>query len=242
MIHIFNTFDDLSQHTAETIYANGLKAIHNQNVFHLVLSGGNTPKKVYEKLAEQLHMERDFWMKTHVYWGDERCVPPIDPQSNFRMANHALLFQIPILSENIHRIKAELSDHQSIIQQYETKFPKHPDLVLLGMGEDGHIASLFPKSPVLDITNRYFSESVGDIEPIYRITMTPVAIRGAQDIIILVSGKNKAEALARVFQKKGYVSETPARLVRDRTWFVDKDAAAPILKMKHLENEIRFHK
>jgi 6-phosphogluconolactonase len=228
MIHIFNTYDDLSQHTAETILSIGHRTIQKQNIFHLVLSGGNTPKPVYEKLANDTRTDREFWLKTHIYWGDERCVPPDDPQSNYYMAYLTLLSHIPVPRENIHRIKAELPDHQNTILQYEAKFPKNPDLVILGMGEDGHTASLFPRSPALEITDQYFVRVVGSSEPKYRITITPPAIQAAKEVMVLVSGANKADALSRVFQEEGSISETPARLVIDRSWFIDKDAAEEI--------------
>jgi 6-phosphogluconolactonase len=242
MIHIFNTYDNLSGYAAETIYTTGKKAIQQQDTFHFVLSGGNTPQGVYEKLASESRTDREFWSKTHVYWGDERCVPPDDPQSNYRMANRALLFQVPIPFANIHRIEAEHSDTQKMIEEYESLFPKSPDLVLLGMGADGHTASLFPGSPALERTGQSFIKTEAAVEPKYRITMTPEAIRNAKEVIVLVSCKDKSETLVRVFQKEGSVSKTPARLARDRTWLVDIKAAEIISGLDYLEKEIRFHK
>ncbi len=242
MIHIFNTYDDLSRYAAEAIYTTGEKVIRQKNVFQLVLSGGNTPEGVYKKLSTRSRTDRKFWSKTHVYWGDERCVPPNNPKSNYFMANHALLFRVPIPFANIHRIEAERIDFQKMIEEYENLFPKSPDLVLLGMGADGHTASLFPESPTLKITGQSFVKTEEMTEPKNRITMTPEAILNSKEVIVFISGKDKSEALVRVFQKEGSVSETPARLVRNRTWLIDSQAADLISALKHLENEIRFHK
>ena len=238
MIHIFSDFEKLANTAASYIAEIGRKKSVDQGMFYFVLSGGKTPEKVYRKLADQTRNDLAMWTKTMVFWGDERCVPPNDPYSNYGMANNALLNNVPILSNHIFRIEAELPDLEPVIRNYEKKFPEEPDLILLGMGSDGHIASLFPHSPSIMMKDKFFVYTEGKSEPIRRITMTPKVLESAEHVLILVSGALKAKSLINVFENEGTVGRTPARLVRHRTWYVDREAAHVLVGSGYVKDEI----
>jgi len=225
MIRVFADYESLSEAAASFIRSAGNSAVRSRGRFDLVLSGGRTPRRAYELLAGLTPEGRAFWPKTRVFWSDERCVPPDHPDSNYRMARLALLDPAGIPEANVHRICAEDPDPEAVAASYGRIFPKAADLVLLGMGPDGHIASLFPFSPVLDERKKRFAVSRADVQPKDRITITPPALAAARTVLVLVSGAQKASALARVFADEGDVRLTPARLVRDASWFLDREAA-----------------
>jgi len=224
MILTFPDLESLSQAAARHIVLTGQRSIDDRGVFELALSGGNTPNRTYELLGETAG-QRDLWENTHFYWGDERCVPPDHPQSNYGAARRVLLDALRVPPENIHRIRAEDPNRHRAAEEYAAIFPAQPDLLLLGMGGDGHTASLFPGSPALDETDERFVATESPKEPRLRITITPPAIAAAQMIMVLVSGGDKADALRRVFAPRGDAHETPARLVRDAVWLIGGEAA-----------------
>jgi len=242
MIHVFKNYDALTETAASFIYEVGKRKVTEQSTFYLVLSGGKTPEAIYSRLASISVIDRAMWFGTQVFWGDERCVPPENPLSNYRMASEALLKKVPIDPLKIHRIPAEQTDLTEAIKHYEDKYPISPDLVLLGMGEDGHTASLFPDSHALNIKDRNFVLVETDAEPRHRVTMTPKAIECAEYILVIVSGKEKATALKQVFESEGYIKKTPARLMRKRTWYVDQDAARLLFDLDYLADEIIVRK
>ena len=207
------------------------RCVAERGSFRWVLSGGRTPEETYRALAEKLHCSRELWGKTHVFWGDERCVPCDHPQSNYLMAKRRLLDFVDIPPQQIHRIPADAPDLRRAVEQYERILPIVPDLIMLGLGEDGHTASLFPHSPALEESERRLALIEAPVEPRARITVTPPVLAAAREVLVLVAGSGKAAALARVFAAEGDYHETPARLVRDAAWFVDKDAAVQIVEM-----------
>jgi 6-phosphogluconolactonase len=225
MIRIFADYESLSAAAAEFIRSVGESAVRSRGRFDLVLSGGGTPRRAYEILAERTRDDRAFWRKTRVFWSDERCVAPDHPDSNYLMAKRTLLDRVRIPAANVHRLPAEKADREATAERYGSIFPEAPDLLLLGMGADGHVASLFPGSPALDEREKRFTVSRAPAEPKERITMTPPVIAGARKVLVLVSGAQKASVLPRVFAEEGDVSRTPARLVREADWFLDEDAA-----------------
>ncbi len=200
----------------------------------LVLTGGNTPRPVYELLAESPYRERIHWDKVDFFWGDERCVSPDHPESNYRMAREALLSHISVPESRIHRILAELEDHQKAALRYEAEIrrlmPEQPiprfDLILLGMGEDGHTASLFPGSS-WDETRLVVANFVPKLQST-RITMTPRILNEARHVIFLTAGTGKAAALRGVLEDPQ--SDYPAKRIRpvsgSITWMVDAAAAS----------------
>jgi 6-phosphogluconolactonase len=224
MLCEFPDYEALSQAAARNILLIGQRCVAECGQFELVLAGGKTPSRAYAILAQGSKENRKLWENTHVFWGDERCVSPDHEESNYHVARLAMLDSLRIPPNQIHRIPADDPNIHEAAAIYEAVFPQEPDVLLLGMGAEGHTASLFPGSPALDETRRRFVAVEVPVEPRRRITMTPPAIASAREILVLVSGADKADALKRVLTTAGDFHKTPARLVRDAVWFVDQDA------------------
>jgi 6-phosphogluconolactonase len=204
-------------------------------VFNLVLSGGETPRRMYEILAEERFKSKIPWNRIHVFWGDERCVPSNDPRKNERMARDLLLNRVPIPPNQIHPINCEGSPEQAA-REYESflrfHFQEHAprfDTVLLGLGNDGHTASLFPRSKALREEKSWVTESKSPQDHLDRITLTTSIINRALKVIFLVSGKGKTEILRKLISRDFVGDPLPARLIRPSSgqliWLVDKKAA-----------------
>jgi len=221
------------------------QAIIDQGEFHIALAGGSTPRMLYSLLALSPYKECIDWQHIHVYFGDERCVAPDHNDSNFKMANDTLLSHISIPEANIHRIPAELDDHDEAAQQYaEILTHNIPciyglpmfDLILLGIGPDGHIASLFPGTPALDESNRLATAVYVEKFDSWRISLTYPVINNANHIIIFASGEGKADVLQSVLGDSpsgGNSVLLPVQQIQpraDMTWFIDADAAKYIRK------------
>jgi 6-phosphogluconolactonase len=211
-----------------------------QSSFSVALAGGGTPRGVYELLATPPFSEQIPWGRVHVFWGDERCVPPDDPGSNYRMARETLLDRVPLPTDNIHRVHGEL-DPETAAQAYAAELrdffgAQWPvfDLILLGMGDDGHTASLFPGSdalrektrPVVGVTAQYQDR------PARRVTLTPPAINAARHVMFLVVGASKANALQAVLEGPYQPHRLPAQIVQPTdghlVWLVDGMAAKKV--------------
>jgi 6-phosphogluconolactonase len=190
---------------------------------HVALSGGSTPRRSYELAAE---LAPD-WSPAELWWADERCVPPDDERSNFHLAREALLDRLAVPPRSVHRILGEL-DPQEAARRYDEELRGVTlDLVLLGIGADGHTASLFPDDDALQEEERL---AVAVERPdVARVTLTPAALRGAGDIVFLVVGEDKAEAVRRAFAEKPSPG-TPASLIRGErtTAILDGDAASAL--------------
>ncbi|MBD2187698.1 6-phosphogluconolactonase [Pseudanabaena mucicola] len=204
-------------------------AIAKSDRFTIVAAGGSTPRVLYELLKN-----KDWdWSKVHVFWGDERYVPVTDPQSNEGMTRNAWLDHITIPAANIHGIPTNANDPSAAALQYEQHiqdffeietgiFPQF-DLVLLGMGDDGHTASLFPHTPALKVNDRLVTVGEKDGQP--RITMTVPLINKAKEIIFMIEGIAKAKALKAVLAPSGDVNQYPSRLITGNTiWLCDRTA------------------
>jgi len=192
---------------------------------HVVLTGGRTPKRAYEHAAE---LEPD-WSRVELWWGDERCVPPDDDNSNYRLAKQVLLDRVT--AGKVHRIRGELGREQGAeLYEQELGSLERFDLVLLGLGPDGHVASLFPDEPTLEETERRVIGATAKLEPfVDRVTLTLPALRAAREVLFLVAGEDKADAVRRAFA--GDPSRaTPGSLVRATsgatTAVLDEAAAA----------------
>jgi 6-phosphogluconolactonase len=189
----------------------------------VMLAGGSTPRAVYWQLALIQGLP---WEKVEIYFGDERAVPPGDSQSNYRMAHESLLDAVPIPPDQIHRMSAERPDREAAADEYARRLPERLDLVILGVGEDGHTASLFPGSPTLREMVRKVVAVVGPKAPLHRLTVTPPVIAAAREKIILVSGADKAGAVAQALEGPDQPLQCPAQLARDGTWIMDRAAAS----------------
>lgn len=224
----FIVLDDVANNSADLFTGTLEAAIDQHGVASFVLAGGSTPLDLYRQLASPLYKHIE-WDKIHVFWGDERLVPPDDPGSNFAAARDALFSRVAIPPENIHRIRGELTpdesaaDYAAQLREWAAAHdPGAPnpwprfDLVLLGLGEDGHTASLFPGSPVaadapvIAVTADYQGRPAG------RVTLTPPVFNDARSIIFLVSGSNKADAVFNTFY-----ADDPARFPAQRIRFID---------------------
>jgi 6-phosphogluconolactonase len=196
---------------------------------HVVLTGGSTPKRAYELTAD---LEED-WSRVELWWGDERCAPADDPLSNFNMARVALIQRVLSPPEKIHRMRGELGpDAGALDYEEELGDLERFDLMLLGLGPDGHVASLYPDQPTLDVTDRRAIGAEAKLQPfVDRITLTLPMLRAAREIVYLVTGKDKADACVRAFDGEPS-RETPGSLVRairgTTTAVLDPDAAARV--------------
>lgn len=191
----------------------------------LALAGGSTPRPIYEHLAAELP-DRDPWSRIDVFFGDERCVPPGDPASNYRMAKEALLDRVPVGGSQIHRMEGERPDPDEAARAYAAVLPGRIDVLLLGLGDDGHTASLFPGAPSLTETRRRVLAVKSPKPPFDRLTITPPVILDARLTIMLAAGADKADALARVIDGPYAPGHTPAQLARAGLWIADTGAAA----------------
>ena len=178
---------------------------------NIVLTGGSTPARAYE-LAAQLEPD---WTRVHVWFTDERCVPPDDDRSNYAMVDEKLLSRVRTQTNRVHRMRGELGkDQGATLYEQELGSLERFDFVLLGLGPDGHVASLFPEQPTLDVTERKAIGAEAHLEPyVDRITLTLPMLRAAREIVFLVTGENKADAAARAFDGEPS-RETPGSLVR----------------------------
>lgn len=235
MIRVYKDVEALSQAAAELFTVLSRQASLICGRFSVALSGGETPRRLYEILATSPYRERIHWEEVNVFWSDERCVPEDDPRSNALMARKALLNHVPIPPEQIHPIRCDGSPQEAAIQ-YENELrdffsTQNPNfhLVLLGLGENGHIASLFPQTPVLNEQKRWVSEVYVPELMMHRVTFTAPFINQASQVVFLVSGRDKAEVLVKVLEGPYQPHQLPAQLIRPNgshpIWLVDRAAS-----------------
>jgi 6-phosphogluconolactonase len=191
----------------------------------LALSGGSTPRPAYERLATEPGMP---WSAVEIYFGDERAVPPTDPASNYRMAREALVDRVGLPAERVHRMEADDPDVEAAAARYAALLPDRLDVLVLGMGPDGHTASLFPRSPALRETRRKVVPARSPVPPVDRLTITPPVITSARRVAVITAGAAKAPLLAQVLRGPWRPEELPAQLAREGTWLVDRAAAAAL--------------
>jgi len=192
----------------------------------VALAGGHTPRPVYERLAHDPLARRIDWRNVDIYFGDERAVPPDDPASNYGAAAAVLLSRVPVPAARVHRMEAERGDRDAAARDYDRILPRHLDLLLLGLGGDGHTLSLFPGSAALDERERRVVPATGPTPPRERLTATPPVIASARRIAVLVAGADKAAIVARVLEGPLRPRDLPAQLALGGVWFLDREAAA----------------
>jgi 6-phosphogluconolactonase len=239
-VRIFENLESLSEAAAVLFIESSARAVMERGRFLVAFSGGGTPLKLYGLLARSPYHEQVDWPHAHMFWGDERCVPPEDLENSYRQAHDVLLGHVPIPAENIHRIESDLEpdtaaiNYALILKQFASAPLDWPrfDLVLLGMGDDGHTASLFPSpevdpsTPTLAVTAQYQDR------PANRVTLTPRVFNAARRIVFLVSGQSKSETLANVLYGEYHPEQLPAQRIRptdgELIWMVDRPAAAKL--------------
>lgn len=198
-------------------------AIAERGSCALCLAGGRTPDPVYRALAARPGIS---WAEVDLFFCDERGVPPDHPDSNYYMVQQALLSQVPIPPTRVHRMEAERLDRDTAADEYAALLPRQLDVILLGIGPDGHTASLFPGSPVLEEHRRLVVPVLGTKPPAQRMTITPPVIAAARRVAVLVTGLDKAAMVARAIEGHSATKEIPAQLARRGTWFMDQAAAS----------------
>jgi 6-phosphogluconolactonase len=240
MIKIFIDLEELNSFAAENFIDAGRVAIERNGKFTVALAGGSTPKVLYKLLASEKFRAQIDWRKVFFFFGDERNVPIDSDESNFRMANESLLKPLEIQPENVFRWRTELGNAQEIAEKYEktvkeffvlkkNEFPRF-DLILLGMGDDGHTASLFPFSKALNETEKIAVVNYVEKFDTNRLTLTFPAINNAANVVFLISGAAKANALKEVLQGASQSEKFPSQNVNpkngDLFWLVDREAAS----------------
>jgi 6-phosphogluconolactonase len=235
-IEVWRDLAEISERASELLIGVARESASEKGRFTVALSGGSTPKALYGLLATEAKSSRSPWEATHVFWTDERCVPPTDSESNYRMAHEALLAHVNVPAEQVHRMRGE-DDPQQAAKSYAAELeksfgPGDPrfSLILLGMGDDGHIASLFPSSPALADKTHTVAANYVEKLPTPRLTMTLRTLNAAETVIFLISGPTKAKALLAVFDSKAKNdSSIPARLIKpnkgELIWLIDEAAA-----------------
>jgi 6-phosphogluconolactonase len=218
---------------AERIIAAAERAVREKQSFSIALSGGHTPQGLFELLASKAFRPRIEWEKVSIFFGDERCVGPDSPDSNFRMANLAMLSKVPIPANQIHRMRGEI-DPQEAAKEYgellKAKFGDGGlDVILLGMGDDGHTASLFPHSAALQERKHRCVANYVDKFKAWRVTMTAPFINRAAAVIILAAGKDKSARVHEVLEGPRDTERLPIQLIQPEagtlTWLLDAAAA-----------------
>ncbi len=239
-VEVYGDADSLVHAEAERVVALAREAVSARGEFSLALSGGSTPRPLYELLATPRFASQVDWSCVHVFWGDERCVPPDHIESNYRMAREALLDHVPIPASNVHRIIGEAQPddaaaaYEEILRAYFGRrsgpADRTFDLALLGMGDDGHTASLFPGTPAVTEEERWVLAShVTAPRDMWRITLTPVALNAAAAVTFLVAGASKAKRVRDVLEGSARAAPFPAQHIHPRhgalTWMLDAAAA-----------------
>jgi 6-phosphogluconolactonase len=241
-VQVFPTESELIRAEAERIVTLASEAVEARGRCLIALSGGSTPRPLYELLATAPYARRIDWARMHLFWGDERCVPPDHLDSNYRMTREALLDRVPIPAQNVRRIRGEDEPHAAA-EAYERVLrealasaasgdrpARSFDLVLLGMGPDGHTASIFPGTAAVAESRRWaMAVHVERPREMWRVTLTTVVLNAAANVTFLVAGIDKAARLREVLQEEACV---PAQLIRPTSgrlhWLVDAAAASAL--------------
>ena len=241
-LNIFPTEQEVLQHIANYFTEIASQAVKENGMFNVSLSGGSSPKKLYEMLASSDYKEKIAWDKVYFFFGDERYVPADDPDSNFLMAKKALFDPLQIHSSQIIPVNTTLSPEQAAeayasavythFKPYNAKF----DLVLLGLGDNAHTASLFPHTTILHEEESSVKAVWLEDQQVYRISMTAAMINAAHHIAFLVYGAGKAEAVHQVLEENENIEQYPAQLIKtengDLQWFLDETAASKLAEKR----------
>lgn len=240
MMRVFPDEESLSEAAADIFVDRARRSARLRGRFAVLLAGGETPRRTYELLALPPRSNAVPWDKVHIFWGDERCVPPADPRSNARMARLALLDHVPVPPGQIHPIECHSSPqecataYEATLRTFFSGGAPRFDLVFLGLGTNGHTASLFPGTPVVGEWRRWAAEVAVEGSEFVRVTLTAPLINKAATVVFLVAGDNKAQVLREVIEGKVDPQRLPARLIGpedgELVWLVDRKAARLLRK------------
>lgn len=237
-LRIFETAEGVIESAGERMVTLMLNSVEMQGECTIALSGGSTPKPLYQQLGSE-YREIIPWEKIHLFWGDERFVSPDSAESNYRLVNETMLQNIPIPEENVHPFDTTLAsatesaeDYEQALREYFPDDLPRIDIALMGMGSDGHTASLFPGTEALRERERWVTTSVAPDPPRERLTLTYPALNASGHVLFLVTGEHKAEALQKVHSGEADRDEYPSAGIRPEhgevIWFVDRAAAARV--------------
>jgi 6-phosphogluconolactonase len=239
-IQIFRNKEILSEELATWMCDLINSTLQNQEFFTLVLSGGETPKILFKKLASSEYKEKINWKRVHIFWGDERAVPFKDERNNAAMAFNILIDHIDIPAEQVHIMRTEIEplfaakEYDKILHNYFNNTSKSFDLVLLGMGDDGHTLSLFPGSAIIEEHENWVNAVFNEEQQMYRITLMPVIVNRSSHITFMVDGSKKATILKQVIEGRYMPSKLPAQIINpvdgELYWFLDEAAAKELNK------------
>jgi 6-phosphogluconolactonase len=234
-VSVFDDLEHLSHSAAELFHTLAMTTIASKGRFVAALSGGSTPRRLYTLLGSTPYKNIIDWRRIHLFWADERCVPSDHPDSNYKLLRDTLLIHVPLLESNIHRVQGE-ADPDQAAHDYEqnikvffgTNAIPTFDLILLGVGEDGHTASLFPESPAIYQRERFAVPVYFEKPQLNRVTLTLPIINHAAHVLFLAAGRAKASSLHNILNQ-GNSRKNPAGLVRPEdgivSWFIDREAA-----------------
>jgi 6-phosphogluconolactonase len=238
-VAIFPTPMVMAESAARLFAARAAEAVSARGRFTAALSGGKTPVALYRLLAKAPYVSQIPWTRVHLFWGDERCVPPDHADSNYRTVRERLLDHVPIPPVNVHRMPGEMDPVEGAAryeEQLREFFAPHGDgfpvfdFILLGLGEDGHTASLFPGTRAIRESARWVLGHYVDAQKGWRITLTPPVINAARTVVFIVSGAGKAAVLQEILEGPLRPDTLPAQIVRPAEgtllWMVDREAAA----------------
>ncbi|HEY0635503.1 MAG TPA: 6-phosphogluconolactonase [Gammaproteobacteria bacterium] len=235
-LHIHDSAGALFEAAARRIIELGNEAIEQRGEFNLALAGGQTPRALYRCLGAPALQPRLDWTRLQFWFGDERCVPPDHPDSNYRMARETLLEQLPLDSRQFHRMEGEL-EPELAARRYRDAMTQLPrdgdglpifDLILLGLGADGHIASLFPDTPASQLQEFTVAALHSPLHRHWRLSLTLPVINRARHLLLVVSGEKKADILRHIFNRPPGARPLPVQLLEPRgtlEWYIDRDAA-----------------
>ena len=252
-VHIFSDAQQLMANTAMFCVESATLAIAEHEIFNFVLAGGSTPQGVYALLANPPYTNQIQWEKVQIFFGDERCVPLDHPDSNFNMANQTLLSKVPITAEHIFPMVVDestlIQSAQKYVEQLQKNVPLDPngmpqfDLILLGMGKDGHTASLFPHTSIIEENTKLVASVYVEKMSTWRMSLTFPVINHAKHILILVSGEDKAQIIREVLMDSNLDDPYPIQQLApdfELSWFIDQPAAS-LLPQKWITNNAKVY-
>ncbi|MEP6584281.1 MAG: 6-phosphogluconolactonase [Ginsengibacter sp.] len=238
--NIYDSKEKLSEELASWMADLINKTLQEQEFFTLALSGGETPQMLYKRLVSDSFQEKIDWKRVHIFWGDERAVPFDDDRNNAKIAFDNLINHIDISPAQVHKIRVDIEpvfaakDYEKVLQTYFANTERSFDLIILGVGEDGHTLSLFPGSPAIEETEHWVNPTYNEQQKMYRITLMPSIVNKASHIVFMVTGKNKSEILQRIIEGEYNPQILPAQIIKpgkgELHWFLDKEAARKLSK------------